>query len=224
MARGRKPRTWVKIDCEGVLRGSINYLLSLEGQAIWIKMIALSEMSGGRPGYIEDNNHRGLPVEYIAHELHCTVETLREVLAAMEGDGAIVIDEDLSIHLVNFEVYQFGEYDRQRQYRENKAQDVTQKTIKEKTKYGQFENVLLTDDEHGKLVARFGAEGILERIERLSEGIESKGYKYKSHYATILTWDRMQQERSDNGKTGFRTNKQDTPRHTTTAELKKFDQ
>ena len=29
-----------------------------------------------------------------------------------------------------------------------------------------------------------------EKIEALSEGIASKGYKYKSHYATILSWDR----------------------------------
>ena len=47
MARGRKPRNWIKIDCEGILRGSINYLLPLDGQAIWIKMIAYSEVCGG---------------------------------------------------------------------------------------------------------------------------------------------------------------------------------
>ena len=62
-------------------------------------------------------------------------------------------------------------------------------------KYGEFQNVLLSDEEHGKLLIRFGELETQERIERLSAGISSKGYKYKSHYATILNW-----ARNDNGK------------------------
>lgn len=120
MARGRKPRTWIKVDCEGILRGSINYLLSLDGQAIWVKMIALSEVCGGRPGYIEDNNQKGLPHDYIAHELHCTVELLESVLEKMAGDKAIELKDSGSIHLVNFHHYQFSEYDRQKPYRDKK--------------------------------------------------------------------------------------------------------
>ncbi len=118
MPRNRKSRTWVKLDCEGVLRGSINYLLSLDGQAIWIKMIALSEVCGGRPGYIEDNDERGLPHEYIAQELHCPVELFDLVLDKMKGNGAIEINGSGSIQLVNFNKYQFSEYDRQKPYRE----------------------------------------------------------------------------------------------------------
>lgn len=123
MPRGRKPRTWVKLDCEGVLRGSINYLLSLEGQAIWIKMVALSEVCGGRSGYIEDNNENGLPHEYIAQELHCSIDSLETVLDKMKSDSAIEIDNKGSIHLVNFEHYQFSEYDRQKPYRDKKKQE-----------------------------------------------------------------------------------------------------
>lgn len=125
MARGRKPRTWIKIDCEGILRGSINYLLSLDGQAIWVKMIALSEVCGGRPGYIEDNNQRGLPYDYIAHELHCTVELLKFVLDKMSNDEAVKIEDSGAIHLVNFHHYQFSEYDRQKPYRDRKKTEVS---------------------------------------------------------------------------------------------------
>lgn len=117
MARGRKPRTWVKMDCEGLLRGSINYLLELDGQAVWLKMIALSEVCGGRPGFIEDNEEKGLPHEYIAHELHCPIEILEKVLEIMEVDKAIQTNGSGSIELVNFKRYQFSEYDRQRPYR-----------------------------------------------------------------------------------------------------------
>jgi hypothetical protein len=122
MARVRKPRTWVKIDCEGILRGSINYLLKLDGQAIWVKMIAYSEISGGRAGFIEDNNQSGLPREYIAQELHCTVEQLNEVIEKMKNDGAIKINGTGSIQLVNFKHYQFNEYDRQKVYREKSGE------------------------------------------------------------------------------------------------------
>ena len=60
------------------------------------------------------------------------------------------------------------------------------KVIKEKKPYGEFNNVLLTDEEHNKLKERF--TDYEERIQRLSQYIASSGKRYKSHYATILTW------------------------------------
>lgn len=117
MARDRKPRTWVKLDCHGVLDGSMNYLLSLDLQAIWIKMIAYSEICGGRAGYIEDNNKGGLPLDYLAHKLNCNREQLDSVLEIMGRDGAVKMNGTGSIHLVNFAHYQFSEYDRQKPYR-----------------------------------------------------------------------------------------------------------
>ena len=65
--------------------------------------------------------------------------------------------------------------------------------ILEKKPYGEFKNVLLTDTEYYKLKERFNSD-FAQRIEALSAGIESKGYKYKSHYATILTWERLEQK------------------------------
>lgn len=57
-----------------------------------------------------------------------------------------------------------------------------------KQHFGEFENVLLTDEEFQKLVGRFTAQGAAERIERLSTYLASSGKRYKSHYATILNW------------------------------------
>lgn len=53
-----------------------------------------------------------------------------------------------------------------------------------KNKYGEFQNVLLTEDEYRKLEK----SNLLSYIEKLSSYIASKGKKYKSHYATILNW------------------------------------
>lgn len=58
---------------------------------------------------------------------------------------------------------------------------------------GEFENVLLTGEELEKLKTRFPHDW-QQRIESLSRYMESKGRRYKNHYATILAW-----ERRDNG-------------------------
>ena len=64
-----------------------------------------------------------------------------------------------------------------------------------KRKHGQFQNVLLTDDEYQKLKDKFNHRTD-EIIEGLSLGIESKGYKYQSHYAAILNWQRRAGEKT----------------------------
>lgn len=58
-----------------------------------------------------------------------------------------------------------------------------------KHKYGEFENVLLTDEEYEKLKKKFPTD-YPRRIEDLSVYIKSKNKKYSSHYATILAWAR----------------------------------
>lgn len=57
-----------------------------------------------------------------------------------------------------------------------------------KNKYGVYKHVLLKPDEYKKLVERFGEQGTDNWIKVLDEGIELKGYSYKSHYLAILKW------------------------------------
>jgi hypothetical protein len=68
---------------------------------------------------------------------------------------------------------------------------------KEKNIYGEFENVLLSDEEKEKLIERFGKTETVDVIERLSCYIESSGKKYKSHYSTILTWKRKDEDKNN---------------------------
>ena len=79
--------------------------------------------------------------------------------------------------------------------------ETTTKNTTEKHSYGEFSNVLLTIKENEKLETKFGLEGAAKKIEELSSAIESKGYKYKSHYATILNWDRRDNGSKPEGKT-----------------------
>ncbi|MHB1368540.1 MAG: phage replisome organizer N-terminal domain-containing protein [Eubacteriales bacterium] len=71
------------------------------------------------------------------------------------------------------------ELERERDKR-NKVRSITPSV---KLKYGMYKNVLLTDDDLQKLKTEFPSD-LYNRIEKLSEYIESKGVKYKSHIAT----------------------------------------
>lgn len=64
------------------------------------------------------------------------------------------------------------------------------KKAQQKEEYGEFKRVLLTKEEYDKLVDKLGTKQTEAMIEEVDTGIESKGYKYKSHYATILSWAR----------------------------------
>ena len=71
-----------------------------------------------------------------------------------------------------------------------------------KKKYGEYGNVLLTDEELDKLKASYPTDW-QERIDRLSEYIASKGASYKSHYATINAWARRETgKQAPAGRTG----------------------
>ena len=71
---------------------------------------------------------------------------------------------------------------------DNNEQRRVEKKREEKKIYGEFNNVHITDSELAKLKKKFGEENTKKKIESLSGYIASKGKKYNSHYATIITW------------------------------------
>ena len=116
--RGRPRRIWIKLHCDGVLRGTINYQLELEEQAVWMKMLAFAAVCGGQDGWIQDNDERPLPYFFIASELHCPVETFESTLKKCIEEGRCH-ENSHGIEIVNWAVYQ-SEYSRQKPYREAK--------------------------------------------------------------------------------------------------------
>lgn len=85
-----------------------------------------------------------------------------------------------------------------------KSKQKKQKT--EKHKYGEYENVLLSDDEYKKLVDKVGNEKADAVIKNFSELKEMKGYTYKSDYLALLKWGirayEEQNSRTGSGKNG----------------------
>ena len=72
-------------------------------------------------------------------------------------------------------------------------------------KYGEYKNVLLSDDDLSKLQSEF--DDYEERIERLSSYIESTGKRYKNHLATIRNWARKDGHNAANKKDDAITDK-----------------
>lgn len=84
----------------------------------------------------------------------------------------------------------------------DKEKEKKKKTAPARHKYGQYENVLLSDDDMEKLKNEFPYDW-QQRIERLSEYIASSGKSYKNHLATIRSWarkDKPQQRKPYNDK------------------------
>lgn len=75
---------------------------------------------------------------------------------------------------------------------EKEDTNVSKKEVRHK--YGQYQNVLLSDSDMEKLKEEFPCDWE-QRIERLSEYIESKGAKYKNHLATIRAWARKNNDK-----------------------------
>lgn len=71
-------------------------------------------------------------------------------------------------------------------HKRKNTKDTITKEIKHT--YGAYRHVCLTDIDHAKLIGKLGEAKTAEWITTLDEGIELKGYRYKSHYLAILKW------------------------------------
>ena len=65
--------------------------------------------------------------------------------------------------------------------------------------YGEFKNVFLSDEELEKVKTKFPTDW-KGRIENLSTYMKQTGKTYQSHYATILNWARMDEEKAKSGQ------------------------
>jgi len=84
----------------------------------------------------------------------------------------------------------------------DKGQRTKEKEKEEiKNQHGKNKTVFLTPDEYQKLIEEFNPLGAEQRIQKLEDYMLSKGKlkEYKSHYHTLLNWERMDKSRNGNG-------------------------
>lgn len=78
----------------------------------------------------------------------------------------------------------------------NKRKVKVKKQAKKKTtkpkrkKYGEYKHVLLTPSQYDNLLQKWGQRKLDHMIQKLDEGIEMKGYKYKNHNLAIQNWEK----------------------------------
>ena len=152
-------------------------------------------------------------LEHLSKETTLTVQQIRTALSKLKSTHEITIkstNKNTLITIEKWEEYQWcGEEVTSKitsnvtneQQTNNKQittnnNDKNDNNIKENNKkksYGEFNNVLLTDEEYAKLEK----SNLLSYIETLSSYIASKGKKYKSHYATILNWSKKEKKEID---------------------------
>lgn len=78
-----------------------------------------------------------------------------------------------------------------------------------KHKYGKYNNVLLTDEEIKQLREKLPKDWE-KWIEKFSEGLKLKGYKYNNHYLAILQWEERSEQKKDDMKNSKFNNYKDT--------------
>lgn len=66
----------------------------------------------------------------------------------------------------------------------------------QKHKYGEYQHILLTDSEKEKLIEAWGKAEFDRMLKTMDEGIETHGYKYKSHYLALKKWKENENGRS----------------------------
>jgi hypothetical protein len=65
---------------------------------------------------------------------------------------------------------------------------------------GEFSNIILSDEELGTCLDRYGENLTIKAIEKLSRKKKAKGYTYESDYAALLDWVFPEVEKQDGNK------------------------
>ena len=94
--------------------------------------------------------------------------------------------------------------------KEVKGKEEKETRAREKHKYGQYGNVLLSDDDMQALQTEFPAD-YQSRIEQLSAYVASTGKSYKNHLATLRNWARRDAEKKASAYGGKQTKFQNYP-------------
>lgn len=120
-------------------------------------------------------------------------KTQKTIKKAVSGDAKFAPDfaSDFAKAKVeaNSEIENINENNNESNKKERK--DEGTKSSVARKKYGEYKNVLLTDEQYKKLTEEFPRD-YLVRIDRLSEYMQSTGKVYKDHLATIRSWARRE--------------------------------
>ena len=156
-------------------------------------------------GFTQGENQRFTgSLQYLADWCCSTKQGILKVLKSLVEKG-LIIREEKKINNVNFVEYYTTEFNTP--IKQNLTEGIKQSLTNNidykidnniKHKYGEYQHVLLTDEELNKLKELYS--NWQELITYLDEYIEMKGYKAKSHYLCIRKWVVDAVKRKNNSK------------------------
>jgi len=111
-------RDWVKLYVKECLIGSMREEMTPEERSVWYDFLVLAGNSRV-PGVICANENQGFSTKRIAQLLNSPESLIKKCIKAWNGDR-IKVDLAGRILLINWEKYQYTDYDRQKNYRGTK--------------------------------------------------------------------------------------------------------
>ncbi len=208
MNKGMGAQKWYKFYGQEYLSDPKIERLSPTERSCWVTLLCMASLTEGKIRFLTVQTlltRSGVQFDpYHPEEW----EQCLGVLQKFEELEMITCHENGDITLSNWEKRQetnLTDAERAKSYRDRKKErhdNVTEQVTKvtqdksrvdksrvdKKDKYGVLKNVLLSEDEHTKLKERYGNIAVSKLVDQLSTYMESKGQKYKDHYATILNW------------------------------------
>jgi len=183
-----------------------------DGYAFWFKLL---ELLGSSDNHVYDYNNLS-DWEFLIAKTNVNEEKAHNILKTLADVGAID-GELLKKKIIWCENFVKGIEDVYRKRRQNRPQrpviddgnpstsvvsdaetpqiklkEIKVNKTKEKREYAP--SVFLSEEEHQKLINEIGDPLTKEYIKDLSLYIQSKGKRYKSHYATVLAWYRRDEK------------------------------
>ena len=130
--RASRGRPWIKIHTN-ILNSSINYELTTEEFAVFVKLITLAATCSD-DGLIADNDGKPYPHSFISHRLFVDSELLERAIEKCIETKRIA-ENGSGIKITNWKYYQ-DEYNRQKPYRNAKKDEDADPDKYIKGKYG----------------------------------------------------------------------------------------
>lgn len=192
---------WIKIN------RSITETLGYFGEKFnrpmcWIDLILLAESEPTELSYrgikvIIERGQIAISVRELSSRWSLSMPTVRKRLKEFADEHRIMVSSSRVVSIItilDYEQYQVGaEQKPQPQQLDlfgNPSLQTEQKPASKPKpqKHHYAPDVLLTDEEYGKLVAEHGKEGTAWMIQKLDDYKAARGMKYKSDYRAILNW------------------------------------
>jgi hypothetical protein len=117
MSKEPKHRDWIKLWIKESLIGTIRDDLTPEERSVWYDFLLLAGNSR-LPGTIAANETTPLPVKRIAGILNIPEKLVTHCLDKFKDSGRIDFNDAGIIRIVNWEKYQYSDYDRVKKYRQ----------------------------------------------------------------------------------------------------------